>query len=557
MKSLIQPLISREDQQRLDDLYAVVEEESQKFIGYPCNNQFDYSPLYRFLRYPLNNVGDPFLPSNYHLNSHQFETEVLSLYSQLVHAPENATWGYVTNGGTEGNMYGLFLARELYPDGVVYYSEDTHYSVDKILRCLKIRSIMIRSLPDGRMDLNDLRETLKIYRDVPPIIFANIGTTMKGAIDDLEGINQIFQDLALPRHYIHGDAALSGMILPFVESPPPWDFQAGIDSISVSGHKLIGSPIPCGMVLANKRHVDRIAQSVEYIGTLDTTLSGSRNGITPLFLWYAFKMIKTEGFKQRIQHCFVIADYAIKRLNEMGHNAWRHDDSITVVFDRPPLEIAQKWQLAVHKKIAHLIAMPHLTHRQIDQFIGDLIAAEKPVASAVTCQIVPHKLLDTDKVSTHQPAITLICPPQLDILSQISEAMASEGINIESFEATSVEEMEIIRMEVDHYAHALQVLAQNAAHGRLYGQPSITQPNEALQRLSQIPFHSISSEAILVQLDDRPGTLAQLTKRIADAHILPRSLRITHRDIDKAIVAIATDYPQQTRKILQDILIQP
>jgi histidine decarboxylase len=59
-------------------------------------------------------------------------------------------------------MYGLFLARELFPDGVVYYSEDTHYSVGKILRLLHVRNIMIKSRPDGSMDVDDLHETLRI-----------------------------------------------------------------------------------------------------------------------------------------------------------------------------------------------------------------------------------------------------------------------------------------------------------------------------------------------------------------------------------------------------------
>ena len=38
-------------------------------------------------------------------------------------------------------MYGLYLGRELFPDGVVYFSQDTHYSVVKILSVLKARNI--------------------------------------------------------------------------------------------------------------------------------------------------------------------------------------------------------------------------------------------------------------------------------------------------------------------------------------------------------------------------------------------------------------------------------
>ncbi len=367
-----QSRLSAEDRQRLDDLYAMIQREATTFVGYPCTALFDYSPLYRFLSYPVNNVGDPFVPSNFHLNTHPFEREVLGIFQQLTRAPADSFWGYVTSGGTEGNMYGIFLARELYPDGLVYFSEDTHYSVSKILRCLRVRNVMIKSEPDGRIDLEDLRETIKIHRDVPPIIFANVGTTMTGAVDDLEGIHGILHDLAVPRHYIHADAALSGMILPFVDNPQPWDFRAGIDSISVSGHKMIGSPIPCGVAVADKRNVDRIARRIEYVGTLDTTIAGSRNAITPLFLWYALRTVGLDGFRQRIQQCFEVADYAIQRLRAIGRNPWRHRNSVTVVFDRPSAGLVSKWQLAVQGEVAHLISMPHVTRQLIDRVVDDI-----------------------------------------------------------------------------------------------------------------------------------------------------------------------------------------
>lgn len=366
--------------QRLDDLYERMVDEQETFIGYPCNRLFDYSPLYRFLQFPVNNVGDPFVPSNFHLNTHEFEREVLEVFRRLTAAPEDGSWGYVTSGGTEGNLYGVFLARELFHDGMLYYSEDTHYSVNKILRCLHVRSIMITSRPDGRIDLDDLRETIRIHRDVPAIVFANVGTTMKGAVDDLEGIHRIFHDLAIQQHYVHADAALSGMILPLVDDPPPWNFQAGIDSISISGHKMIGSPLPCGVVLARKANVQRIARRVEYVGTLDTTVLGSRNGVTPLFLWYALHTLGRDGIRRWVHDCFEVADYAVERLNRLGCRAWRHRHSVTVVFDRPSDRLVSKWQLAAQHDIAHIICMPHVTRRQIDRFLADL-AREKPERS--------------------------------------------------------------------------------------------------------------------------------------------------------------------------------
>jgi histidine decarboxylase len=374
-------MLSADDRRRLEDLDHRLAELNETFIGYPCSGAFDYSPLFRFLRYTINNVGDPYVTSNYGLNTHEFEREVVETFGRLAKAPPDSTWGYVTGGGTEGNMYGIFLGRELHPEGVVYYSEDTHYSVNKILRCLHVRNIMIKSEPCGKIDLEDLRETIRIHRDVPPIIFANVGTTVKGAVDDLAGIKKILHDLAIGQYYLHVDAALSGMILPFVEHPQPWNFADGAHSISISGHKMIGSPIPCGAVLAKKKHVDRIARQIEYVGTLDTTIPGSRNAFAPLMLWYAFHTLGEAGLRRVVADCLETADYAISRFAEIGRKAWRHPNSVTVVFDRPSIGVVRKWQLAVQHGDAHIITMPHVRREQIDRFIADL-AEDGPPANA-------------------------------------------------------------------------------------------------------------------------------------------------------------------------------
>ena len=195
---------------------------------------------------------------------------------------------------------------------------------------------------------------------------------MKGAVDNLEKIHAIMKQKAISQYYIHADAALSGMILPFVDEPQPFSFANGIDSISVSGHKMIGSPIPCGIVLARKSHVDRIARSIEYIASYDTTISGSRNGIASLFLWYALKTHDVSGFREIVKHCVDTADYAVERLSAIGLKAWRNKNSITVVFMRTNEEVLKKWQIAVNENCAHILTMPHVDKAHIDRFIADL-----------------------------------------------------------------------------------------------------------------------------------------------------------------------------------------
>ena len=150
---------------------------------------------------------------------------------------------------------------------------------------------------------------LTVHRGRPAIILATIGTTMRGAVDDISAIRQIIDELDIGEHYIHADAALSGMILPYVDDPQPFGFDAGIDSISISGHKLIGAPLPCGIVLTRKHLVETLGRAVELVGVNDTTLSGSRNGLTPLMLWYAINRYGEREWRETVggmlRHCRV------------------------------------------------------------------------------------------------------------------------------------------------------------------------------------------------------------------------------------------------------------
>ena len=361
---------------RLRSMLADFEDIGPRNIGYPCNQIFDYSELLPFMSQCLNNVGDPFHDSNFRSNTHEIEREVVGTFSDLMRLDRDEGWGYVTSGGTEGNMYGLYMGREAHPDGVVYFSQDTHYSVVKILRLLKMRNIMIKSQDNGEMDYDDLRETVRINRDSPAIIMANIGTTMKGAIDDVGKVREIFDDLAVSASYIHADAALSGMILPFVDDPQPYGFDAGIDSVAISGHKMIGSPVPCGVALTKREYVARVSRSIEYVGALDTTLAGSRSAFAPLMLWYAFERIGADGFRQTARECLDVAEYAVARFNDVGIPAWRNENSVTVVFPKPPEPVFRKWMIAPYEDIAHVITMPHVTREVIDELVDDCLKPE-------------------------------------------------------------------------------------------------------------------------------------------------------------------------------------
>ncbi|SDY36423.1 histidine decarboxylase [Pseudomonas sp. NFIX28] len=373
--------LSFADKTRLDEFWQHCLEHQFFNIGYPENADFDYSALHRFLRFSINNCGDWAAPSNYVLNTFDFEKEVMAYFSELFDIRLEDSWGYVTNGGTEGNMFGCYLGRELFPDGTFYYSKDTHYSVAKIVKLLRIKCRAVESLPNGEIDYDDLLAKIAADNERHPIIFVNIGTTMRGAVDNIAVIQHRLQQAGIARkdYYLHADAALSGMILPFVDQPQPFTFADGIDSICVSGHKMIGSPIPCGIVVAKRDNVERISVDVDYISASDKTISGSRNGHTPMMMWAALRSYSPAQWRRRVQHSLVIAQHAVDRMQAAGIAAWRNENSITVVFPCPSARIAKKYSLATSGDNAHLITTPHHRDtRMVDALIDEIIAETQP-----------------------------------------------------------------------------------------------------------------------------------------------------------------------------------
>ena len=192
-------------------------------------------------------------------------------------------------------------------------------------------------------------------------------------IRDSDRILRILSNMKIPRErfYIHCDGALFALMLPFVQYAPQINFDKPIDSIAVSGHKMLGCPMPCGVAITRRKHVEKVEQRIEYLNSVDTTIMGSRNGQAPLFMWYSLKRKGMQGIKRDVQHCMDTATYLRDELKKAGILAQLNDLSSTVVMERPVEEtLVQQWQLACEEDIAHVVVMPNVTREKIDVFVS-------------------------------------------------------------------------------------------------------------------------------------------------------------------------------------------
>ena len=348
-------------------------------IGFPYNLSFGPSLPATLQRFLINNLGDPYTGSHYASDVCEMERDAITWLMRLwgCHNLDDY-WGSIGASGTEGNIWGIYLGREALPDAILLHSDDVHYSVPKAARLQRIQSCGLRSTPEGALDLAALDEKLRALKGRPVILVLTCGTTMKGAHDDIAGAIGLLGAAGYGRDtsYVHVDGALNAMVIPFLPDAPngirPM-FDVGIDSVSTSGHKMIGTPMPCGALVARKAHVERISNVISYLKSNDTTLMGSRNGHAVLAIWARLFGHGYGGYAHDALSNTIRAAGLAKRLAATGAGVLCNPQSLTVVFDEPEAKIVQKYQLACDKGRAHAIVMPSVTDDLLDQFATDFL----------------------------------------------------------------------------------------------------------------------------------------------------------------------------------------
>ena len=290
-------------------------------------------------------------------------------------------WGYITNCGTEGNLHGILVGRENLPDAVLYASAETHYSVFKAARMYRMDAERVATLPSGEIDVGDLAAALARNKGRPAVVVVNVGTTVRGAVDDLDAVLLELSRAGLSedRFFIHCDGALFGLMMPFVRAAAPLvTFKKPIGSISVSGHKFIGAPMPCGVVMTRARCVEALSSDVEYLNSRDATIMGSRNGHAPIYMWYTLTRKGYVGMRADVEHCLANAHLLQGMLESNGIKTMLNRLSSTVVFERPPCEaFVRKWQLACEGDVAHVVVMPNITPPKLEVFVKDLVECRR------------------------------------------------------------------------------------------------------------------------------------------------------------------------------------
>jgi len=243
--------------------------------------------------------------------------------------PETAG-GLFVSGGSMANLTALATARKARLDNrsenaVVYFSDQTHNSVEKALRVLGFAREQIRKLPsddDYRLPLEALRPAVAEDRAAgrqPFCVIANAGTTNTGAVDPLERLADF---CAQENLWLHVDGAYGAAA---ALSERGKKLLAGIeraDSLSLDPHKWLFQPFEIGCVLVRdarllKKTFHTMAEYLEdtrraedeEINYYDYGVQLTR-GFRALKLWLSLKTFGAAAFREAINRGFELAEFA-------------------------------------------------------------------------------------------------------------------------------------------------------------------------------------------------------------------------------------------------------
>jgi histidine decarboxylase len=390
---------------RLQDKSRLARSKSH-LLGYPINMNTPSQGFFDWRRelclagidqFAFNNVGNPFKESPIPFNTHDFERDTILSFGKLFAFPSADTWGFLSHSGTDSNLHGMYLGRTLLKGRTgllpkAYFTRETHYSVQILRDLLGLEMVMVKTRPDGGMDPEDLAKKLAANGKSPALVVATVGTTFKGAVDNVDPIREALRDYP---SYLHLDAALFGGYLPFTGQAseiafrnPETTLSSRYDSIAVSCHKFFGFPSPAGLFITTNRLYQEFntffseIHNPEYIHQVPGTITCSRDAVKPAEFYFFTTPPAIARQTQDAKRMLENADYLLSRLNHRFPQLFAtraNPLSNTIYFRDPGKEIVKKYSLATMNlgtegKHAHVIVMPHVSRNVLAEFLGDLEA---------------------------------------------------------------------------------------------------------------------------------------------------------------------------------------
>ena len=240
--------------------------------------------------------------------------------------------GIAASGGTLSNLNALIAARNnaglaTNPNSVLLVSEDAHSSFLKCIRVMGLDTrnlVMIKTDNQGRMDINDLRNSLdkcSIENKKIFAIVATLGTTVRGAIDPIKEISEICKQRNI---WLHIDGSIGGI---FAITSIPIEGLNNInqaDSITINPQKIIGITKTSSLLLVSNMSTleNTFNTGLPYISSKENIINRGEIGIQGsrpaevIKLWLGLRFLGLNGIENILKSSINRKDFFIKNISK-------------------------------------------------------------------------------------------------------------------------------------------------------------------------------------------------------------------------------------------------
>ena len=244
-----------------------------------------------------------------------------------------AAGGLFVSGGSMANLTALVAARHsLLQDRVegatVYFSDQTHSSVERALRVIGFAPEQMRKLRSDenfRLSVQNARAVISEDRAKglrPFCVIANFGTTNTGAVDPL---NELADLAAKEKLWLHIDGAFGAAAILSDRGRALLQGLGRADSISLDPHKWLFQSFECGCVLVRDAallksafqikpdYLRDVHRSLEEFNPCDYGVQLTRS-FRALKVWLSLQTFGVAAFRQAISRGFELAEVAEREL---------------------------------------------------------------------------------------------------------------------------------------------------------------------------------------------------------------------------------------------------
>jgi aromatic-L-amino-acid decarboxylase len=260
------------------------------------------------------------------------ELTVIDWFRSFCGFPETVG-GLFVSGGSAANLTALHAARatklgDRIENATIYFSDQTHYSVERALRVIGFAREQFRKIPSDdrfRLPLDRLREMLQSDKNAglrPFCIIANAGTTNTGAVDPLPKLADLCASEGI---WLHADGAYGAATMICDRGREKLVGLDRVDSLSLDPHKWLFQPFECGCVLVRDaaklkaafqlmpEYMRDVHRRTEETNIADYGIQLSR-GFRALKVWLSINTFGLAAFRDAVTRGFGLAEFAEREL---------------------------------------------------------------------------------------------------------------------------------------------------------------------------------------------------------------------------------------------------